>query len=254
MDAPSAPVWGSIERNTATWCPYPDQEAVESACQRGERSIFLPACFNATVHFMSPPHNHYQLTPAVGTKPAGFRSVLRGTVGQVVTVFWHATERMWRLDHPGQRPGEDAPHTCEVTIDAAPPARTEVRWQWCDLSGEAFAHALEANWHGYADEHSDAIEAAWAQGQSCLSLVIGLSQYEVHVHVYPTTCRPHILSPPGSDPPPSRLGSLALPAQIRDFDGSYAIQHNVRSQFKRRVRRGLYAAGVPRMDDSLQVG
>ena len=43
-------VWGSFERNTGTWCPYPDPEKIEAAYARGDASIFLPECFNAHVH------------------------------------------------------------------------------------------------------------------------------------------------------------------------------------------------------------
>ena len=78
-------VWGSFERNTGTWCPYPDPEKIEAAYARGDGSIFLPECFNATLHFdRTPPQrpghvvHHHQKTAAVGAKPAGFRSVLRG--------------------------------------------------------------------------------------------------------------------------------------------------------------------------------
>ena len=42
-------VWGSFERNTGTWCPYPDPEKIEAAYARGDASIFLPECFNAHV-------------------------------------------------------------------------------------------------------------------------------------------------------------------------------------------------------------
>ena len=100
-------VWGSFERNTATWCPYPDQAAVESAFQSNERTVFLPSCFNATVHFQAPPQQaHYQLTPAVGSKPIGFRSVMRAVPGDAVTVYWHTQEFLWRLEKPSSRPGE----------------------------------------------------------------------------------------------------------------------------------------------------
>ena len=70
--------WGSFERNTGAWCPFTEQDAIEAAYQANEASIHLPACFDATVHFSEP--HCFQRTPAVGSKPSGFRSVLRGEV------------------------------------------------------------------------------------------------------------------------------------------------------------------------------
>ena len=66
-------VWGSFERNTGTWCPYPDPEKIEAAYARGDASIFLPECFNAHVHFdrAGQVAHHHQKTAAVGAMPAG---------------------------------------------------------------------------------------------------------------------------------------------------------------------------------------
>ena len=60
-------VWGSIERNTGTFCPYAETAEIEAAFARGDASIHLPGCFNATLHFRRDTLHHYQLTPAVGS-------------------------------------------------------------------------------------------------------------------------------------------------------------------------------------------
>ena len=72
LPTPAPIVWGSFERNTGTWCPYPDSAKIEAAYQRGDAAIFLPECFNAHVHFNRTGPHHHQTTPAVGAKPAGY--------------------------------------------------------------------------------------------------------------------------------------------------------------------------------------
>ena len=86
-------VWGSIERNTGTFARAETAE-IEAAFARGDASIHLPGCFNATLHFRRDTLHHYQLTPAVGSKPAGFRSVASHLAGDRVDIFWHAAERL----------------------------------------------------------------------------------------------------------------------------------------------------------------
>ena len=127
----------------------------------------MPTCFNATVHFGKTVAGgnqrgayHHQITPAVGTKPAGFRSVLRGTNGERVTLYWWESSRLWRLEVPNDGP---ITHTQEVTI--VPPAGEEqaFTWQWCDLIGPAAANAREINWHPYTQDHGAEVEDAWAR-------------------------------------------------------------------------------------------
>ena len=112
----SPPIWGSFERNTGTWTPYSAAEtaAIEDAFARGHQSIKLPTCFNATIHFNRFGGHHHQTTPAVGSKPEGYRSVLRGTAGMKATLHWDGS--MWRLELPNFHTG----HEQQVEIYAAP--------------------------------------------------------------------------------------------------------------------------------------
>ena len=64
-------LWGSFERNTGMWCPYNESEQIENAFIRGDRSVSLPQCFNATVVFAQP--HCYQRTPAIGDMNAACR-------------------------------------------------------------------------------------------------------------------------------------------------------------------------------------
>ena len=178
-------VWGSIERNTGTFCPYAETAEIEAAFARVDASIHLPGCFNATLHFRRDTLHHYQLTPAVGSKPAGFRSVVRGAAGDRVDIFWHPAERLFRTEPPAA-----VDRQLVVELTPVPPPATH--WQWCDLVGQAAASARECNWHSYDESVSGEIEGAWSARRPSLRFVIGLSEYEV-----------------------------------RDFNGSYATQHNL---------------------------
>jgi len=193
-------VWGSFERNTGTWCPYPDPEKIEAAYARGDASIFLPECFNAHVHFdrAGQVTHHHQRTAAVGAKPAGFRSVLRGTPGDKALLYFHMDVGlgMWRLDPPDRR-GQ----TQQVDI-VAPSADATSLWQWCDVMGDAIATAKENNWHTYDAEISADLEAAWAARRPTVQVIVGITTYI-----------------------------------IGEFSGSYAVQRNTASGARRMVSR-----------------
>ena len=195
-------VWGSIERNTGTFCPYAETAEIEAAFARGDASIHLPGCFNATLHFRRDTLHHYQLTPAVGSKPAGFRSVVRGAAGDRVDIFWHASERLFRTEPP-------AAIDRQLVVELTPVPPPATHWQWCDLVGQAAASARECNWHSYDESVSGEIEGAWSARRPSLRFVIGLSEYEV-----------------------------------RDFNGSYATQHNLATGGQRMVRRGRLDTGA----------
>ena len=135
-------VWGSFERNTGTWCPYPDSAKVEAAFARGDASIFLPESFNATIHFDrtgAPLVHHHQKTPAFGSKPPGFRSVMRATPGERALLYFHMDRGlgMWRLDLPSRTSQTQQVEIFAPAQDAATPT-----WQWCDLMGDALANAV----------------------------------------------------------------------------------------------------------------
>jgi len=197
-------VWGSFERNTGDWAPFDETDAIEAAYQQGRRSIFLPTCFDATVYFERP--FCYQTTPPVGAKPMGIRSVLRGVVGQRVQLYWRPDMQpaAFRLEPPNL--------FAERVVDVEITPRLEVAtiWQWCDLTGEAVAFAIEQNWHNYCSSDSHLIESAWAQGRTStvVSLFAGLTEYE-----------------------------------IRDFRGAYATQYNLRTGAERLVRRARLLQG-----------
>ena len=138
----AAIVWGSFERNTGTWCPYPDSAKVEAAFARGDASIFLPESFNATIHFDrtgAPLVHHHQKTPAFGSKPPGFRSVMRATPGERALLYFHMDRGlgMWRLDLPSRTSQTQQVEIFAPAQDAATPT-----WQWCDLTGDALANAV----------------------------------------------------------------------------------------------------------------
>ena len=94
------------QRNTGTWTPYSSTESanIEAAFGGTALTISVPTCFNAVVHFERHGGNHHQMTPAVGTKPPGFRSVLRGRAGQKATLYWWDDQRLWRLEAPVNGP------------------------------------------------------------------------------------------------------------------------------------------------------
>jgi hypothetical protein len=193
-------VWGSFERNTGTWCPFAETAAVEAAFQRGAPSIFLPTCFNATVHF-GEGGKCYQTTPAVGPKPAGYRSVLRAVPGQKVFLHWWTDAKMFRLDCPTNN---QALQGSEATIPRELPSCSAAGavWQWCDLTGPDAGNAIETNWHDYDPEDSAAIEEAYSARRESLPLCIGVTNYI-----------------------------------IRGFNGAYAVQHNTRTNVDRLTRR-----------------
>ncbi|EOD25880.1 hypothetical protein EMIHUDRAFT_463445, partial [Emiliania huxleyi CCMP1516] len=196
--------WGSFERNTGAWCPFTEQDAIEAAYQANEASIHLPACFDATVHFSEP--HCFQRTPAVGSKPSGFRSVLRGEVGSVVRLHYWASSKTFRLDAPTNEPPS---YVVDVKIEAAPQERP-VAWQWLDLPPSALASAMDLNWHSFAPEHSEAIEQASRATMGRVEIIIGLTKYV-----------------------------------IQNFNGAYAEQRNERTGARRSVRRGYASDAAP---------
>jgi len=202
-------VWGSFERNTGTWTPYSAAEnaAIEDAFARGDPSIDLPTCFNAVLHFNRSGGHHHQTTPAVGSKPAGYRSVLRGTPGMMATLYWwdEGSTRMWRLECPNQPGHEQQVEIFAMEQTASDP---EYIWQWCDLVGSDVARAVEMNWHAYAPEHGEQIEAAWAQ-RADLQLDIGLTRY-----------------------------------QLGQWQGTYGSQRNESTGVSRQLRRGRFAVAA----------
>lgn len=162
------------QRNTGTWTPYSRAEnaSIEAAFNSGAATVEVPTCFNAVVHFNRAGGFHHQMTPAVGSKPPGFRSVLRGTHGDAPTLYWWEDTRLWRLEAP-----TTITYTQEVGV--TPPAGDEgFTWQWCDLTGSAAADAREVNWHAYAPDHGEEIEEAWARG-AVKEITIGLTTYRV---------------------------------------------------------------------------
>ena len=75
-------------------------------------------------------------------------------------------------------------------------------WQWCDLTGPEASNVIETNWFDFAPEDSAAIEEAYTARRDSLQLCVGVTNYI-----------------------------------IRGFNGSYAVQHNERTNVDRLTRR-----------------
>ena len=67
-------------------------QEIEESYQCGRPTIFLKECFNATVTLTEP---YKQNTPAVGSKPSGYRSVIRGFPGQTIKIYWWNNKKKW---------------------------------------------------------------------------------------------------------------------------------------------------------------
>lgn len=141
---------------------------------------------------------HHQITPAVGSKPAGFRSVMRGELGRRATLYWWADRSRWQLERPSGTPD----HVQEVALTTGGMAASRVAWQWVDLDGDHVQQAREINWHAYSAEAGERLEAAWP-AKATATLEIGLTEYEVG-----------------------------------RWQGSYGTQTNLRTGAERLVRRG----------------
>ena len=185
-------IWGSFERNTGTWTPYSATEtaAIEDAFARGHQSINLPTCFNATIHFNRFGGHHHQTTPAVGSKPEGYRSVLRGKAGMKATL--HHDGSMWRLELPNFHTGyEQQVEICSTYVinfddmmqynmstRRGRPIRREVpanpvvdgTWEWQDTDG---------SWKAYDPLACGQIALARRAGRQGTLLHDGRSNYLV---------------------------------------------------------------------------
>ena len=114
--------------------------------------------------------------------------------------------------HPAERLFRTEPPAAidrQLVVELTPVPPPATHWQWCDLVGQAAASARECNWHSYDEAVSGEIEGAWSARRPSLRFVIGLSEYEV-----------------------------------RDFNGSYATQHNLATGGQRMVRRGRLDTGA----------
>ena len=162
--------WGSLEPIQGKLDIYEASPQIETAYQNGRSSIYLESCFNATVFFTEPFH---QKTPAVGGKLAGYRSVIRGTIGQTFTVYFHTDKNRWYTT-----PTDYDTQTKDITIE-------EVQfnipvWQWCDLDEDKTHYARDKNWHNYSEELNSTIETAYTSHQSSINIPIGVTQYIIH--------------------------------------------------------------------------
>ena len=189
------PIWGSFERNRGTWTPYSADEtaAIEDAFARGHQSINLPTCFNATIHFNQIGGHHHQTTPAVGSKPEGYRSVLRGKAGMKATL--HHDGSMWRLELPNFHKGHeqqveiwgicstyvinfDDMMQYNVSTRRGRPVRREVpadpvvdgTWEWQDTYG---------SWKAYDPSACGQIALARRAGRKGTLLYAGRGKYWV---------------------------------------------------------------------------
>ena len=169
----STPLWGSIEPNSGKLHIYPETQQIEEAYQRGDPTIFLQECFNATI-FLTQPYK--QNTPAVGSKPPGYRSVIREIPGQTIKIYWWDNKKRWYTN-----PTHNQTYTKDITVNNVeflPP-----KWQWCDLDIANSRNAKDKNYKNYANEYNDLIENAYNTRQPCVDLTIGLTYYKIHTFV-----------------------------------------------------------------------
>lgn len=162
--------WCSLEPIEGKLDIYEASSQIETAFQNGLPSIYLPNSFNATVFLTEPFH---QNTPAIGGKPAGYRSVIKGTVGQTFEIYFHSHKHRWYTTPP-----DYDTQTKNITIEEVqfnPPV-----WQWCDLEDHETKYAREKNWHNYSEELNSTIETAYTSHQSLIDIPIGVTQYIIH--------------------------------------------------------------------------
>jgi len=160
--------WTSFDPNTGNQQPYMDTNLIEEAFLADKSSIYLEKCFNATIYLTYP---QYQTTPAVGSKPIGWRSVMRGTVGTNITIYWDTTMEKWTIY------SDQYSHTKQLTIEAYKP--TPVAWQWCDREYHASHHCGDKNWHNYSTEINAIIEDAYQTRIDHIDINVGLTGYRI---------------------------------------------------------------------------
>ena len=198
-------IWGSIERNQGTWCPYSTEESlkIEESYICNDHQVYLETCFGAIVYFSREEDLHYQLTPQSGKKKQGFRSVHRGKLGDQITLYWNTEFSRWDKTMNSQ-------FCCSkvITIDQQPIEDSFI-WQWCDLENEKYENALEGNWHPFSQETSELIETAYCS-ENHATIEIGLAQYNVG-----------------------------------DWHEVYGVQTNLESGVKRRIRKGRTKCSLP---------
>lgn len=167
-------IWGSFERNLGTWCPYTKEECrqIEDSYRSSQQSVHLPSCFGATLHFSRDDDLHYQITPQIGAKREGFRSVHRATFGEQIFLYWNDHFQRWE-----KQSGNFSHFSKTVTIDKQP-IEDEFIWQWCDLENDKYMCALEGNWHPFSQETNEIIDSAYS-AKSHATIEIGLSKYNV---------------------------------------------------------------------------
>ena len=161
--------WVSIDPWNGNTITYPESQTIEEAYQNKEDDIFLEN-FTRTIHFKDCLH---QTTPAVGNKPKGYRSVIRGNVGDKVKVFYWICSKRWYLYPPSYY--TDIKEGILDHIESKP----EI-WQWCDKIYEDTQYALERNWHNYAPEFNTIIEETYKSHTTSVDLTIGLTKYSIH--------------------------------------------------------------------------
>ena len=158
--------WISIDPMLGEPKTYPETNTIEQEFQSGKDNIYLET-FCRTIHFQEP---FTQTTPRIGAKPKGIRSVVRGNLGENITVYLWPNGR-WYTKLPDCT---YVPENKYVTIQE--PKNIPETWQWCDRNYDKTKYALERNWHNFSDEISTQIEDISKRNES-ISITIGLTPY-----------------------------------------------------------------------------
>lgn len=112
----------------------------------------------------------FQRTPKVGSKPPGYREIVR--IDNIDHLMVYKSRHGWRV--VGDQPPDDAMRLCIKDVSVMPPTR--FGWQWC--SNTNIAMASNQQWIPYSDQDSTSIENAF-DTDSEIQIGIGLKQYRI---------------------------------------------------------------------------
>ena len=157
--------WISIDPVLGESKTYQETNHIEHEFQSGKENVYIET-FSITINFKQIPFT--QTTPPFGTKPKGFRSVVRGNLGDIIIVYLWPNRKWYTTFSP------DNISTKQVIIKEI--ENIPETWQWCDKEYKNVKYALESNWHNFSKENSDQIEEHSKQLRN-LTINIGLTPY-----------------------------------------------------------------------------
>ena len=200
--------WGSIDPIMGLAKTYPESQKIEEEFLAGKESMFIDT-FSITINLKQPFH---QTTPCIGAKPKGYRSIFRGAIGQIITIYFWSNSNRWYIIPPNNIQN---PITKQVVIEEF--EEVPEIWQWCDLEYCDTKYALERNWYNFTDEISQKIDEQSKIPNGRLIINIGLTQYE-----------------------------------LSNFEGGYGIQMNTFTNVTRVIRRGRSKFICKELEENLQ--